>query len=282
MIAKCTEEIVEVPGFQIGIKRWGSPENSPVLAFHGTMDNAASFDFLGPLMTNVHMIAIDSPGCGKSSNYPPGILPQWLEECFLMYHVVNRLGLETFSLLGHSRGTMMVIVMSLATPERVVKGAFLDALGPPVIYEEKSIEFLRKGLNNYLNYQSEPPSIYKDIESVIKERMDMARISYSSAKAIVERGVKKTDKGYMWTYDRRLHSQGVSYPYGDLIKDYFEHLSIPLCLIRAKEGLKYPPETFQKRKSYLKNLVYHEVPGGHHAHMDNPCAVADILNQWYK
>jgi pimeloyl-ACP methyl ester carboxylesterase len=280
MVVNCKEEIIEVPGFQIGIKRWGSPDKHPVLAFHGLMDNAASYDFLGPLLSHVHLIAIDSPGCGKSSNYPPGALPQLLEESYLMYHLVDQLGLKKFSLIGHSLGTFTVNIMAVATPERIQKAVFLETLGPPLVYAEKSIEFLRRGLENYLNYESIPHTYYKDLESVVEERMKAAMISYQSAKVLVERGVKKTDRGYVWTYDRRLHAMGANFPYEDQIRDYFKNISVPVCLIRSTDGVKYPPDLFEKRKSYIKDLFFQEIPGGHHIHMDDAKAVAEILRSW--
>ena len=136
-MGKFVEELVEIPGFWIGIKRWGPPEGEPVLAFHGMLDNAASFDFLAPLL-NVHLIAVDSPGCGKSSHYPKGILPQWLEEAFLKFHLANSLGYEKFNILGHTRGTIIGIIMAVADPERVKRLAILEALGPPEAYSAKT------------------------------------------------------------------------------------------------------------------------------------------------
>lgn len=279
-MGKFIEELVEIPGFHIGIKRWGPREGLPVFAFHGMLDNAASFDFLAPLL-NVHLIAVDSPGCGKSSHYPYGILPQWLEEAFLMFHLVNTLGFEKFSILGHSRGTIIGLIMAVADPERVKSLAILEALGPPEAYSTRTAEFLRKALENYLNYETKPKTLYPDLDAAIKERMNIGKISYESARALVERGTEKTEKGYVWTYDRRLRSMQPSFPHNDHVNALLEHLEVPTCLIKGKEGLRYPKNVLENRKSLIKNLEVHEVPGGHHLHMDNPEPVAEILEKFY-
>ena len=42
--------------------RWGRPGNTPILALHGWLDNAASFSRLAPLLLDVDVVAIDLPG----------------------------------------------------------------------------------------------------------------------------------------------------------------------------------------------------------------------------
>jgi pimeloyl-ACP methyl ester carboxylesterase len=278
---QCQEELIKIPGFQIGIKRWGEPKGTPLLAFHGMLDNAASFDFLAPLL-NCHLIAVDSPGCGKSSHYPPGILPQWLEESFLMFHLVNALELKTFDVMGHSRGTVVALTMALASPDRIGKLALLEALGPVTNYSDKTVEYLRKALENYLSYDEKPKVVYKDLDTAIQERMKSGRISHQSAAAITKRGTEKNSDGYVWTYDRRLLSMQPSFPFNDQVNAMFSSLAASTCLIKAKQGLNYPEGIFEHRKSMIKKLEYHEIEGGHHVHMDDSAPVAKILDNFIR
>ena len=45
---------------------YGRPGDSPVLALHGWQDNCATFSRLAPMLKDLHIVAIDLPGHGKS------------------------------------------------------------------------------------------------------------------------------------------------------------------------------------------------------------------------
>ena len=59
-------------GAQLSGKLWGSDGGQPVLALHGWMDNAGSFDMLAPLLDQYQILAIDSIGHGRSEHFPDG------------------------------------------------------------------------------------------------------------------------------------------------------------------------------------------------------------------
>ncbi|GBP10884.1 Serine hydrolase-like protein [Eumeta japonica] len=66
---------VKIPtqwGFIAG-KLWGNDQQRPILALHGWQDNAGTWDTLIPLLPKEYsFLAIDFPGHGQSSWYPPG------------------------------------------------------------------------------------------------------------------------------------------------------------------------------------------------------------------
>lgn len=54
-------------------KWWGPTSEQPIIAIHGWQDNAGTWDRLIPLLPgNIPVLAIDLPGHGLSSHYPPG------------------------------------------------------------------------------------------------------------------------------------------------------------------------------------------------------------------
>ncbi|KAI5695203.1 hypothetical protein M8J75_012655 [Diaphorina citri] len=69
-----TEEVkIPVPWGYVCGKLWGSKENQPIVAIHGWLDNAGTFDHLLPFITDrVSVLCIDLPGHGLSSHYPKG------------------------------------------------------------------------------------------------------------------------------------------------------------------------------------------------------------------
>ena len=50
----------------VASKTHGDPQNPWVIALHGWLDNAASFNALAPLLKDVYVIALDLPGHGHS------------------------------------------------------------------------------------------------------------------------------------------------------------------------------------------------------------------------
>ena len=56
----------ESNGVQLAAKEWGTPEGKPVIALHGWLDNANSFDKMLPFLEGMHVIAVDMAGHSQS------------------------------------------------------------------------------------------------------------------------------------------------------------------------------------------------------------------------
>ena len=250
------------------------------LCLHGKLDNAASFDLLAPLLPNLRLIAIDYPGTGFSSPYPKGVLPHWKNDAFLILHLIQALELEYFDIIAHSLGSLLATFIAVAQPKQVRQLIFLDILGPTVNFIVHGITYLNRDVETYLNYSQQPRTLYPTQLSAIEERMKIGNISYQAAEALVHRGIKKCNKGWQWTFDRRLHCVGSTLPYEDELLALFKALNVPVCLIRSKQGVSYPEDTFQNRANAIKKLTIHELDGGHHVHMDDPTPVAKIICQF--
>lgn len=101
-----------------------------VVLLHGSGDSAGIFV---PLLNELHLVralAVDRPGMGLSD---PVDLPRegyregavgWLDQ------ILDALGLDTATLLGHSGGGMWALWYALAHPERVER---LIVIGPPAL-----------------------------------------------------------------------------------------------------------------------------------------------------
>ncbi|MGQ3888897.1 alpha/beta fold hydrolase [Legionella sp. CNM-1927-20] len=111
--------------------------------------------------------------------------------------------------------------------------------------------------------------------------MKIGNISYQAAQALVTRGTIKSKDGWHWTFDQRLRCVSSTLPGEDELKQLFKAIEVPVCLIRAKQGVSYPKEIFQSRAQCLRDLIVHEVQGGHHVHMDNPAPVANLISQFF-
>lgn len=272
------ERKIEIPGFTIALKIWNPQNLKPVLCLHGKMDNAASFDLLAPHLPDVQLVAVDYPGTGFSSHYPEGILPSWKNDAFLMLHLIKALKWEKFDIIAHSLGSLLATMIAIAKPKQVGKLVFLDILGPTVNFTESGITYLHRDVETYLTYDKHQRTLFLDQESAIQDRMKIGNISYQAAQALVNRGTKKCKEGLVWTFDQRLRCVSSTIPYEDELRAMFQAIESPVCLIRAKQGVPYPDSIFQERSQSIKNLIIHEVQGGHHVHMNDPIPVANIIS----
>jgi len=87
------------------------PSKKPVLCIHGWKDNAATFDRLFPILipelSDYQFLAIDLPGHGKSSHFPPGMIYSVQDIWVLIKRIKNFFDWEKISLIGHSMGAQL-------------------------------------------------------------------------------------------------------------------------------------------------------------------------------
>ena len=54
-----SEELeIQTSSIRLVAKCWGNPDGLPVLAFHGWLDNAATFDNLAPLLPDLRILSL--------------------------------------------------------------------------------------------------------------------------------------------------------------------------------------------------------------------------------
>lgn len=275
------ERKIEIPGFSIATKLWHPKHDRPILCLHGKMDNAASFDLLAPYLPNFQLAAIDYPGVGYSSWYPEGVMPHWKNDAFLMVKLIKTLQWKQFDILAHSLGGLLATTIAIVMPEKVGKLVYLDILGPTVNFIENGMTYIHRDLETYLSYQQNERRIFTDLESAIQDRMKIGNISYAAAAALAQRGMIKNKNGWIWNLDPKLRCISSTLPYEDELIAMFNAIKVPVCLIRANNGVPYPKTTFDKRAKAIKNLTIETLEGGHHLHMDDPEPVAEIVSKFF-
>lgn len=282
---KGEERIINIPGFTLAAREWGPPDGIPVLALHGWIDNASSYSFLAPLLPNLHIIAVDAPGCGHSSHKPISAIPNIVEEPFYMFQVASELGWDKFSIIGHSRGGVVAELMASGWPERIQALILLDISGFFVIGTiAECVEHWRNSFQTFFTRKVKPGTVYPDLDAAARERMQSFPLAFESALALAERGTKKVEGGYLWTFDRRelLFRSPAKYSY-DMAEAMLTAIKAPTCFILAEEGyLKFDEKAASLYPRWVPNHIINFVPGGHHVHMDNPQVVAPHIIEFFK
>ena len=123
------EAAIDLPHMRLAARVWGDESLPPLLALHGWLDNAGSFDALAPLIcTHFHIVALDFPGHGRSAWRPAGTWYHYIDYVSDVIAVLEKLGWAKCSLLGHSLGGTVASVFAACRPSVVDKLFLIEAL----------------------------------------------------------------------------------------------------------------------------------------------------------
>jgi pimeloyl-ACP methyl ester carboxylesterase len=262
----------------------------PVIALHGWLDNAATFD---PLMSilpgNLSVLALDLPGHGLSSHYPPGCMYHFTEDLVTLRRIVQYFKWDKVSIMGHSMGSTYAFLYAALFPSQVEKIIGFDILRPYCLDSEK---FIKTGggdidqLINLMQSKTDPP-VYKLNDLVERQFEGSSKsISKNSCKILLSRGSKQSKKvaGMLeLTRDIRLkyYSFLHSLPH-EFLLSMATKIKCEVCNIKGKQGMyyenvEYYEETLNAMQSSAKSIEYLQVDGTHHFQLNNPENVADIV-----
>lgn len=289
------EEIkIEMPYGHLSGKWYGNQNEQPVLALHGWMDNAGSFDRLIPLIPkNIPVLSIDLPGHGHSSHLPPGAYYHiFWDYAPVIRRIVKHFGWQNVKLLGHSMGAAACFMYAAMYPKEVCKIIMIDSAGPVVTCQKKFSAMIGSFVDKIHALETMTPakqprftqdeviSMMMD-ESVIDRQID-CQIDRETAKVLLKRGLKEMpDKKYTFTYDLRLRTSVLGLSTIEQVLDYAERIECHVLNIRPVPGMTFEiADAYPKVMNVLRkkaNLEYHEVPGLHHIHIQTPERIANII-----
>ena len=272
---------IQTSSIRLVAKCWGNPDGLPVLAFHGWLDNAATFDNLAPLLPELRILSLDLPGHGHSDHRPSGSAYYFIDMVMDVIEAANVLGLESFSLLGHSMGAGVATYLAGTLQEKIDNVILIEGIGSIVQKPEKMPEDFRESVIQWMRRSKKQLPIYPDIESAVKVRHQVGGILKSSVRPLVERGLKQVNGGYTWRSDPILKSKSRHYFTEEQAQAFIKEITAPVLLIEGENTEKdYWYELLQKRMPHVKNLQHQIVPGGHHLHLDNPEPVAMAIREF--
>lgn len=215
-------------------KGWGPPNGRPVIAIHGWLDNAGSFDALIPLLPkDLRIIAVEIPGHGLSDPYPPDIAYNYIDTLLAVERLVKRFQWENIkiSFLVHSLGGATAMLYAGVFPDRVAKVVCLDIIrATPTIPSTVDVR-LRKTVGKLLKYEAailagpEKPISY---ESAIQRCIEgtFGSLDEKASQIMLKRGLKKVEGGYVFRRDRRLLAAPLAFiPKEDQLYKPFSHLA---------------------------------------------------------
>ena len=275
--SKIVEVEIKTAHFRYAAKRWGEKSGPKILALHGWLDNAATFDHLAPLLPEVDLVALDFPGHGFSSHRPRGIRYHYLDYVSDVINVADALNWDRFTLMGHSLGAGIASITSGALPDRIERLVLIEGLGAMSRDPSEAPKFLAKSITQMRTLTKKSPPIYQHIEDMISARASVGDMKRSSVEVLVNRGTIQLEDGVAWRSDPRLKVTSPSYLTDEQVLAYLGAIQAPVLLILAENGI-FSDESYLKRRcDKIQNLKQVTFPGSHHLHLDDPVPISNSI-----
>ena len=276
------EEIrLSLPHIELAAHLFGPQDGLPVIALHGWLDNANSFARLAPRLKGLRVLALDMAGHGHSGHRPPGAaygLPDYAHD---VLQVAQQMGWEKFSLLGHSLGAIVSVILAGSLPDRITRVALIDGLIPPLGEPEGAAERMGAALQAQLTQSSKRKPVYAQIDRAVEARMKgMVAVSREAAELLAQRGLMPVPGGYTWRSDSRLTLPSPIRLTRALALSFVNAIRCPAHLVVAEGGM------LAQNKALIDSVPFDVtvLPGGHHLHLNDEagaCSVADCFNRFF-
>ncbi len=271
---------IQLHHMRIAAKRWGDGSGVPLLATHGWLDNAATFDHIAPLLSGIDLIAIDLPGHGLSQHRHKGDYYHFIDYVADVSEIVDTLGWDKFSLLGHSMGGSVMALVAATLPDRVEKLALIESLGPYSQDASEAPTRLAKAIHQRKNRGSRRSPVYRDHEQMIQMRKAVGSIKEESVRTLLSRNIKEIKGGYTWRSDYRLTLSSLYYLSDDTVLSFLRKIVSPVLFIQALEGVLDRKDYLRQRLDCIQNLDHKILKGLHHLHLDDPEPVAALVQNF--
>lgn len=272
-----------VNGLEFTAQEWGQPDQLPVLALHGWLDNSSSFFKLAPQLENLHIIALDLAGHGQSSHRPGQAAYTPWDDINDIFAVADYLGWQRFALLGHSRGAIIGTLAAGVFPERFIGLGLIEGLLPEPASPQDAPAQLASAINGLRSQQQKTPSIYTSLEVAIKARArGMFPLGCEAATALTSRGVVAREGGFSWSTDPRLMAPTVFKLSREQLAAFLNRINAPIKLLLAHNGLPKLYANYLDEVNKFSQVDYEVLTGGHHLHMEQESLlVAEKLNIFF-
>ncbi len=273
-----TEIELRTPTLTLAARRWHAGAPTRVLALHGWLDNAASFDALAPLLPDCDIVALDLPGHGRSAHRAPGAWYHFMDYGSDVLAAADALGWERFTVLGHSLGGAIASVFAAGAPERVEALWLIEALGPISTPAARVVDNLRQALRDRVNLAGKSLRVFATREQAMSARRQAGELSEVAARRLIDRGTREVDGGFVWSSDPRLTLTSMIRLTEDQVSAYLAGIECPTLVIAADPA---PPwissEAMAKRCAQVRDARLVILPGTHHLHLEDPEPVARAI-----
>lgn len=250
-----------------------------VLAVHGWLDNAASFDALAARLPACEIVALDLIGHGRSDHRPPGTWYHYVDYLDELIEVLDRLGWSRSVWLGHSLGGALLAMLAAARPERVDRLVMIESAGLMGGDPQRASEQLRRGLDDRASFRAgKSLRVFADPAQAVAARAAAGRMPENVARVLVERGMRPVDGGHVWASDPRLRLASPLRIDERHLHAMLAAIACPTLLLLAQPPLPFMAEAERRaRLACFARAEIHHFSGHHHLHMETAEPLAERI-----
>jgi pimeloyl-ACP methyl ester carboxylesterase len=260
----------------------GDLAGEPLLCLHGWMDNAASFLPLARLVPEAHWVAIDFAGHGRSDHRPAGARYYFTDYFFDLDAVLDALGWDRCTLVGHSLGTGVAACFACADPQRVERVVMLDGLGVVTEDPRHAAQRLARSLHS-VRHPRDHRRVFDDAALAARARQLKNPMADESARLLSERALSREGEGWRWRTDPGAMWNSPYWMSETHSTEILQGIKCPVMSVYTPVLEDYLGERLTFRLEALSDVTAMRIDGGHHVHMDEPGSIVptlrDFLNQ---
>lgn len=271
------DSFLRIPRGRLGTRVWGPEDGVPFLGLHGWMDNAATWDRLAPLLRGVRLVALDLPGHGRADHLPEGFTYHFVDWAFDVVDAADALGWREFGILGHSMGAGIAPLVAAGLPERVKALVLVEGLGAMSETPEGTATRLAQA---FAERRVRTAGTYDSLEHALQARLRNTPMHEGSARLLVTRGTEPVEGGVRFTHDPRLREPSRMRFTEEQVRALLHAVRCATLVVQAREGLPLAAEFLDRRLTALREARFVSLPGGHHLHLDEPEALAPVVQEF--
>lgn len=275
------EYVITAAGHNIAVVEYGDPQGRPMLALHGWLDNAASFYAIGEHLKGVRLIALDLIGHGRSDHRPAEMPYHIWDNVADIHAAMQALELEKADFVGHSMGASITMLFAATFPEKVDQLLLIEGLGPLAYEVDELPSLLADAIVKRNKMASRSLKPYATFEEAVEARMKGRwPVTREASEALLERGLTKTNKGYVWSNDPKLLLPSLVRFSPEQIRSFLQAVKSKAIVIIGNDGVG--DSIIHRWLDDVDNLEVVTLEGGHHLHLDMSVAkqLANRLNGW--
>ncbi|AZL68515.1 MULTISPECIES: alpha/beta fold hydrolase [Pseudomonas] len=278
--ANAKDHLLDLDGIEVAVRIWGPEDGIPVLAVHGWLDNAASFERLAPLLDGCFVVAPDLVGHGRSDHRRDDSGYYLWEHAEDLLAVVDSLGLSRFHVLAHGMGTGIASILAALT-SAIASMQFLDGMGAPfTVAEGERVEHMARAMrlkrlllrSRQQGFAASRPQLFDNLEQALGQCRSnwQGGLCASAARLMAQRDLLQVGDGYCWRHDPRLDLPEPMPLTEREACELLQQIRCPLYLLLGQQGA-FAGDGFDRRRAALPGqarVTWH--PGGHHFHLQAP------------
>ena len=254
---------------------WGEPEAPPLVLVHGGRDQKRSWDRVaGRLAQHYRVFAHDLRGHGQSAWVTDGDYGV-MDHVYDLASLVEHLGLERFTLIGHSLGGNITLRYTGLFPDKVEKLVAIEGLGPsPKMLAERRAQPVTERLRAWIDQRralSDRKARIMENVAEAEARMQAAfpHLPQDLIHHLAETGIEHNwDDTVSWAYDPAGMGRSASDISHEDFVQLWREITCPTWLVYGATSWASNPEKDGRLEPFQNARVSVIEKAGHWLHHD--------------